>query len=185
MGKAAAAITIEQANKVMQQLKDSNKQHYADVALFLVGQCVRISDALSVKVEDVQGGVWMLKEAKTGNLKPMKLHPSVVAMVERRMKDYPDAVFLFENTYHASSKGKALRRESCSVAFSEAGEAVGLSGVSAHSFRKAAGKNVYNKTGNNIAAAMKVLNHRTPAATLAYISETDQELNDLLSMADI
>lgn len=185
MGSAAKALTLEEAKQVMEVLKEGKKQHFADVALFLTSQCVRISDALAVKMVDVKDGVWHLVESKTGKTKPMKLRDSVVDMISRRMKEHPDAVFLFENTYHEKYKGKPLRRESCSVAFGAAGKQLGMEGVSAHSFRKAMGRFCYQASGNNIAAAMKVLNHTSPAATLAYISETDAELDSLLAMADI
>lgn len=147
---------------------------YADIWRFGVNTALRISDLLSLTYDDVRGGNLVIKESKTGKTRDIDLNTAAKAIVERRRAAHPTHTFLFEVESNRS-KGKAVSRIAVANAFKAVGEEMSLQ-LGTHSMRKTRGWLMYNG-GASIELICKVLNHSSPAVTMAYIGITQAEVD--------
>lgn len=56
--------------------------------------------------------------------------------------------------------------------------------VSSHSIRKAVGRYIYEKTGNDVIKAMQFLGHKSPDTTRRYLEVNQDELNELYQLLE-
>ncbi|MEB2517382.1 tyrosine-type recombinase/integrase [Pseudomonas sp. YuFO20] len=147
---------------------------YADIWRFGVNTALRISDLLSLTFEDVQGDRLVIKEGKTGKTRVIDLNSSVKSIVGRRRAAHPSHTYLFEVDSNRA-KGKSVSRVSVANAFKAVGDEMCLQ-LGTHSMRKTRGWLMYNG-GVSIEKICKVLNHSTPAVTMAYIGITQAEVD--------
>ncbi|WP_236183502.1 tyrosine-type recombinase/integrase [Pseudomonas juntendi] len=147
---------------------------YADIWRFGVNTALRISDLLSLTFEDVQGGNLVIKEGKTGKTRDIELNVAAKAIVERRRAAHPTHQYLFEVDSNRA-KGKPISRVAVASAFKAVGDEMGLQ-LGTHSMRKTRGWLMYNG-GSSIELICKVLNHSSPAVTMAYIGITQSEVD--------
>lgn len=182
---------IEAMKKI---LKGSNVRDYV---LFVLGinSGLRISDLLNLTVEDVKGKDRItLREMKTrkrdeegniiasGKLKDFPLSEKSKKVIADYLKDSG----LIEGALFPSKKGKnPISRIQAYRILNNAGEAVGIkTAIGTHSLRKTFGFWAYQQ-GVDITRIQKLLNHSTPAITLAYIGITKQELDDVYINLDL
>lgn len=147
---------------------------YADIWRFGVNTALRISDLLSLTFADVQGDKLVLKEAKTGKTRSIDLNSSAKAIISRRRKAHPDHTFLFQVDSNRA-KGKAVSRVAVANAFKAVGDELSIQ-LGTHSMRKTRGWLMYS-SGKGIELICKVLNHSSPAVTMAYIGITQAEVD--------
>ncbi|MHA7848250.1 tyrosine-type recombinase/integrase [Serratia sp. D1N4] len=162
---------IQQLRNLLVEMNNSTL--YRDVFTFLIYTGFRISDALAVRYEDVQGEELEILEKKTGKYRLIRLHGEVIKMTAERREKHPHHNYLFQVETNRA-KGRPVSRQSVSKAFREAGERLGLK-VGTHSGRKSLGYHVYQQN-RDIGLVMKMLNHSNAAVTQAYIGITDQDV---------
>ncbi|MBN3964317.1 tyrosine-type recombinase/integrase [Pseudomonas gregormendelii] len=147
---------------------------YADIWRFGVNTALRISDLLSLPFADVKGDKLVIVESKTGKSRTIHLNSSAKAIIERRMKAHPDHAFLFQVDSNRA-KNKPVSRVAVATAFKAVGDELGIQ-LGTHSMRKTRGWLMYS-AGVSIEMICKVLNHSSPAVTMAYIGITQAEVD--------
>lgn len=145
---------------------------YADIWRFGVNTALRISDLLTLTFEDVQGNELVIREGKTGKVRSIDLNSAAKAIIERRRAAHPTHTFLFEVDSNRA-KDKAVSRIAVANAFKAVGDEMGLA-LGTHSMRKTRGWMMHSG-GESIEQICKVLNHSSPAVTMAYIGITQAE----------
>lgn len=170
---------VEAVKKV---LKGSNLRDYC---LFVLGtnSGLRISDLLSLNVGDVmdeRGNVKdriSLKEKKTNKRKDFPISDNAKkAIVEYLVtRNYE----LDEPLFMSRKKGGTLQRAQAWKVINDAAKAVGITGhIGTHTLRKTFAYHAY-KQGKDIVQIQKLLNHSSPAVTLAYIGITQEEQDEI------
>ncbi|MBK5436656.1 tyrosine-type recombinase/integrase [Pseudomonas sp. TH32] len=147
---------------------------YADIWEFGINTALRISDLLTLTFVEVQGDKLVIKEAKTGKSRQIDLNSGAKAIVARRRQAHPSHTFLFQVDSNRA-KGKAVSRVSVANAFKDVGEEMSIR-LGTHSMRKTRGWLMYSN-GKSIELICKVLNHSSPAVTMAYIGITQAEVD--------
>ncbi len=147
---------------------------YADIWRFGVNTALRISDLLSLTFEQVAGSKLTIQEGKTGKVREIALNSGARAIIEQRRKAHPDHTYLFEVDSNRA-KGKPVSRISVATAFKAVGDEMSLK-LGTHSMRKTLGWMMHSD-GKSIEMICKVLNHSSPAVTMAYIGLTQAEID--------
>lgn len=154
-------------------LNAREKTLYADIWKFGINTALRISDLLEITLQEAQTGQLRVVEGKTGKPRTIKLNEPAMAIVKARSK--PGAVYLFEVDSNRA-KGKPVSRVAVARAFKAVGDELGIA-LGTHSMRKTRGW-MLHKAGKSIELICKVLNHSSPAVTMAYIGLTAQDVAD-------
>ena len=143
------------------------EQCYRNLLIFVLGtnSGLRISDILSLNVEDVQEKDYIeITEKKTHKRKKFPINTKLKSMFKRftrgRNKDEP----LFMSTF-----GNRMERTQCYRIISEACKKAGIDyKVGCHTLRKSFGYHMYRKF-NDIALLQKIFAHSSSTITLRYI----------------
>ncbi|XQY91885.1 site-specific integrase [Metabacillus sp. HB246100] len=170
---------VEAVKKI---LKGSNLRDYC---LFVLGvnSGLRVSDLLSLNVGDVvdeEGNLKSriaLREQKTKKQKDFPISENAKrALVEYLVtRDYQ----LDEPLFISRKKGGTLQRAQSWKIINDAARAVGLTDrIGTHTLRKTFAYHAY-KAGKDIVQLQKLLNHSSPAVTLAYIGITQEEQDEI------
>ena len=147
---------------------------YADIWMFGLQVALRISDLLTITYEDALQGRVIIKESKTGKVRNITLNTKAVQIVKERRAANPDHTYLFEVESNRA-KGKAVSRVAVAVAFKSVGDELGIQ-LGTHSMRKTRGW-IMHSSGMSIERICMVLNHSSPAITMAYIGITQAEID--------
>ncbi|QXI03279.1 tyrosine-type recombinase/integrase (plasmid) [Pseudomonas monsensis] len=148
---------------------------YADLWNFGLQVALRISDLLTITYDDALQGRVVIKESKTGKVRSIKLNEKAAAIVQKRREANPTHRFLFEVNSNRA-KDKPVSRIAVATAFKAVGDELGIS-LGTHSMRKTRGW-LMHSSGVSIEKICKVLNHSSPAVTMAYIGLTQAEIDD-------
>ena len=147
---------------------------YADLWNFGLQVALRITDLLTITYEEALSGRVVLKEGKTGKTRSIELNSKAVEIVQARRMAHPGHTYLFEVDSNRAS-GKPVSRVAVAVAFKAVGDELGIS-LGTHSMRKTRGW-LMHSAGVSIEKICKVLNHSSPAVTMAYIGLTQSEID--------
>ncbi len=145
---------------------------YTDIWHFGLNVALRISDLLTITMAEALTGKIKLVEGKTGKPRTVPLNDKARAIVQRRAASHPDAIYLFEVNSNRA-KDKPVSRIAVAKAFKAVGDELGIH-LGTHSMRKTRGW-VMHSAGISIEMICKVLNHSSPAITMAYIGLTQSE----------
>ena len=153
--------------------------------LFVMGinTALRIGDLLSLSIADVTDNagnvldVICLIEHKTGKQKRLPVNESLKKALSWHLAEHPNRK-RFEPLF-ISQKGGALSRSQAWRVLKAAGKFVGLQNIGTHSLRKTFGYHVYIKSGCDIGAVQKLLNHSVPKITLKYIGIDKERIDNL------
>jgi len=167
-----AVKTLDDAKSVADLLGKHKGQIYSDIWTFGVNAALRISDLLSITMEQALSGTVELTESKTGKTRSIPLNSTAMAIVEARHKANPTHEWLFQVDSNRAS-GKAISRFAVAAAFKEVGEILHIK-LGTHSMRKTLGWVMHSK-GASIERICKLLNHSSPAITMAYIGLTQAD----------
>lgn len=147
---------------------------YSDIWHFGLQVALRISDLLTITMADAQTGHLKLVEGKTGKTRSVPLNDKARAIVSRRAAAHPNATYLFQVDSNRA-KDKPVSRVAVAKAFKAVGDELGIH-LGTHSMRKTRGW-VMHSAGISIELICKVLNHSSPAITMAYIGLTQGEMD--------
>jgi len=147
---------------------------YADIWLFGLQVALRISDLLDITYEQALTGRLLVKESKTGKPRNIDLNSRAVEIVQRRREANPDHTYLFQVDSNRA-KNKPVSRIAVACAFKAVGDELGIQ-LGTHSMRKTRGW-LMHSAGVSIEKIAKVLNHSSPAVTMAYIGLTQAEID--------
>jgi integrase len=151
-------------------LKENYGDKYRFLFVFGIYSALRISDILSLKVKDVRDATHLIvKEAKTGNERRIKINSILRGEINQYSKDLRDHDYLFAG---AKTKEPFSRQWSHKV-LKESAKAVGIKErISTHSLRKTFGWHMYQQT-KDVALLQEIFGHAAPSITLRYIGVTD------------
>ncbi len=175
MNATDAVKTKEDINTVSHLLRKYGGELYADIWNVGINVSLRISDLLRIKFSDLNLNKRSLKikEQKTGKVKEVRLNKKVIEIIDKRKMQHPADEYLF--TVHSNrAAGKPISRQMVARKFKEVGETMNQA-LSTHSMRKSRGFAMWND-GVPIEIISKVLNHSTPAVTMAYLGITKEEV---------
>lgn len=147
---------------------------YADIWNFGLQVALRITDLLTITYDEALSGRIVIKEGKTGKTRSIELNSKAMDIVKARRAAHPDHTYLFEVESNRAS-GKPVSRVAVAVAFKSVGDELGIS-LGTHSMRKTRGW-LMHSAGVSIEKICKVLNHSSPAVTMAYIGLTQSEID--------
>lgn len=169
---------LEKIEEIKNYLK---KKNYRDYVLFNLGiNCgLRISDLLSLKVEDVRGKYHLkLRETKTKKNKMQKLPLPIVEMLQDFVKGRSDDEYLFQSR---KGENKPIQRQRAYVIFKDAAKHVGLEeeSIGTHTLRKTFGYHFYQRK-KDIALLQDIFNHSSPSITLRYIGINQDILDEAM-----
>lgn len=171
----------KQLENMKRYLKEQNLR---DWLLFVLGinSGLRISDLLSLTVEDVRGKERItLREQKTGKMKDFPLSDTCKKAICEYIKlaGVAGGVLFPSRKKGGSRGGGAISRQQAYEAINGAARAVGITGkIGTHTLRKTFGYWAY-QAGVDITRIQKLLNHSAPSVTLAYIGITKEELDSV------
>ena len=185
MQEVEAVKTGEQRQQVEAHLTDQ-APIYADIWKIGVNTALRISDLLSLTMEDVRKlntdqPALNIKEQKTGKLRKIVVNQSALGVMRRRLADHPEHVWLFQSdaaNRNRREPPKPINRRSVSRVFERVGQKVAPKvALGTHSMRKTRGYAMH-KAGRSIESIAKVLNHSSPAVTMRYIGLVQQDIDE-------
>ena len=184
MQEVEAVKTAEQRQQVEAHLADRG-EIYADIWKVGVNTALRISDLLSLTMKDVRAldteqPALHLKEQKTGKQRKIVVNQSALAVMQRRLADYPKHAWLFQSNAvnrNRREPPKPINRRSVSRVFEQVGQCIAPKvSLGTHSMRKTRGYAMH-KAGRSIESIAKVLNHSNPAVTMRYIGLVQHDID--------
>lgn len=171
--------------KQIKRIKDMTYKNARDHLLFVMGinNGLRISDLLSLKVEDVKdlkpGQTKRIIETKTGKDNVLMVNKAV----HKALKRYLDETKPADDDYlFKSRKGNGpLDKRSVHRLVNKWATDAGIKGhFGTHTLRKTFGYMHRVKCGTGFEVLAKRYNHSSPATTMRYLGITDDEVNDIL-----
>jgi len=173
---------IEVMKKVLLAGPDGPRNHL----LFVLGinSGLRVSDLLSLDLGnavDAKGKPVdriTIHEKKTGKEKDFPLGKTSIKAIKLYIESLPEIDS--KQPLFPSRKGqRALSRVRAWQILNDAAVSVGITeSIGTHSLRKTFGYHAF-KSGRDITMIQKLLNHSSPAITLAYIGITQDELDEV------
>ena len=151
----------------IQKIKKYLAKKPRDALLFSFGinTGLRISDILSLDVDDVKGRDYIeIREKKTNKYKKFPLNRFLKEEIDLFVEGLPSEQPLFYTQKHCR-----LDRAQAYRILNKAAQAVGVKErIGTHTLRKTFGYNHYKKY-NDIVLLQKIFNHSSPSVTLRYI----------------
>jgi integrase len=177
----------KQIDAMKRQLK-GNEYGLRDVCLFTLGinSGLRVSDLLKLTVGHVVDANGKpldritLREQKTGKAKSFPISATAAKAISEYLATRPGAGSGAPLFLSRKSKGPGhLQRAQAYKIINDAARAIGLTeAIGTHTLRKTFGYWAY-KEGKDITLIQKLLNHASPAITLAYIGITQDQLDEV------
>lgn len=185
MIEVEAVKTTEQRQQVEAHLA-AQDPIYLDIWKVGVNTALRISDLLSLTMEDVRTlnldqPALNIIEQKTKKPRKIVVNQTALAVMQRRLSEHPDHMWLFQSiaaNRDRRAEPKPINRRSVSRVFERVGQRIAPKVVlGTHSMRKTRGYAMH-KAGRSIESIAKVLNHSSPAVTMRYIGLVQQDIDE-------
>ena len=175
MNPTEAVKTRDEISTVSLLLQKYGGDLYRDIWKVGINVSLRISDLLSIQYcdLDLENRRLRLREMKTSKNKEIRLNDTVIKIVQKRRKEFPDDKYLFQ-VHSNRATGKPVSRQMVARKFKEVGETLNIA-LSTHSMRKTRGFAMFND-GKPIEMISKVLNHSSPSVTMSYLGITKDEV---------
>lgn len=155
--------------------KELLKISYRDYMMFVIGinTGLRISDLLSLKVEDVRARTHIIiTEQKTGKYKRFLIND----MLRMEINKYIDGMGQEEYLFKSRKGDKPITRVQAYRILNKVAAKLGIDEVGSHTLRKTFSYFHYQQY-KDIAILQSILNHSSPSVTLRYIG-INQDIND-------
>ncbi|MDI6604722.1 MAG: tyrosine-type recombinase/integrase [Thermoanaerobacteraceae bacterium] len=181
---------IRDKNKIKQmyQFLNGYNPKYALLFKFGINTGLRISDIISLRVNDIfnSNGQFreylVLKEKKTGKEKKIKLN----ATLRKAIISYFSSQNLSDDRYlFFSQKGGHLSRVQVYRVLKEAANIIGIENFGTYSLRKTWGYWTYQMSKYNIGLIMDTFNHSSQSITLRYIGINQDQKDELYSTVQL
>ena len=183
---------IRDSSKIDEMVDDLRSHSLRDAALFLLGinSGLRVSDLIKLNCADVMETRTRtkmrirLREKKTGKGKDFPLADAAKeAILEylstRKGWKMEEPLFMSRKDHGHLQRAQVLR------ILSGAAKRVGIAdSIGTHSMRKTFGY-MAHQSGYDITVIQKLLNHSSPAITLAYIGITQDQLDDVYTSLNL
>jgi len=150
---------------------------YLDVWKFGVNTALRITDLVSIPMDDVRAldaehPVLAIRGTKTDKQRTITLNRGALAVVERRLERHVEDAWLFQSTSARHSRRgppKPITRKAVGRVFAKAGELTRpRAQLGTHSMRKTRGYAMH-AAGVRIEEIARMFGHSNPAITMRYI----------------
>lgn len=148
-------------------------------AICLYGAC-RISEALSVRVDDIANGVITLRKANTKGKKGTRSLP-ISPNLEKILKEYLTVTSPGDFLFPGRDGKKPLTTAAADLTLRQACDRLGLKGISTHSFRRTALTRMH-LAGVPLRTIQRISGHSSLAALAFYLEVTDQNVRDAVSL---
>jgi integrase len=169
---------IESINSIKMILR---KQSQRDLLLFVFGinTGIRVSDLLSLKVDDIWDGTEIreflyLKDTNNDEASVYYINSSIQFELKKYLEshEFSDSDFLFKS----KKNNQPITRQQAYRIINKAAREVGIPGkIGTHTLRKTFGYHAYRK-GIAISILMGIYHHHSPSETLRYIGiDKDEE----------
>lgn len=169
MGRKVGTVQpIREKDLICRFKNELAKNGTRDVLMFKVGinTGLRISDILSLKVEDVKDRTHIsIIEKKTGKTKRFFVNEGLRQDIKNFTEGMADNEYLFQ-----SQKGnnKPISRVQAYRILNQVADKLGIEEVGTHTLRKTFGYWHYQKN-KDVAVLQEIFNHSSPSITLRYI----------------
>lgn len=136
---------------------------------------IRIIDVVHLRQSDIvwNGDSWQL------NIVEQKTSKARNCIVPQEMKDYIDA-YCSRNNISPDRRILQMTERNVQKTVKAAREALGLSKISTHSFRRFAGLNVYAASGYDIVTVQQFYQHSSTAVTMQYLRRTSKQMDEAI-----
>ncbi|WP_342429388.1 tyrosine-type recombinase/integrase [Neobacillus sp. FSL H8-0543] len=168
---------IESINAIKMILR---KQSQRDLLLFVFGinTGIRVSDLLSLKVDDIWDGAKIreflyLKDTNDEEASVYYINSAIQSELKNYLYSYEfnESDFLFKS----KKNNQPITRQQAYRIINKAAKEVGIPGkIGTHTLRKTFGYHAYRK-GIAISILMEIYNHHAPSETLRYIGINKDE----------
>jgi integrase/recombinase XerD len=148
-------------------------------AICLYGAC-RISEALSVRVDDIAGGVITLRKNSTKGKKGSRSIP-ISPNLEKILNDYLAIASPGEFLFPGRDGTKPLTTAYADLTLRQACQKLGIKGVSTHSFRRTALTRMHAR-GVPLRTIQRISGHSSLAALSVYLEVTDENVRDAVNL---
>lgn len=170
-------------NAMKTLLKERNEKYYL---MFRIGINVglRVSDILSLKVEDVRNKEHItIIEKKTNKTKRFKIPETL----KKEIAAFINTNNMCDDDYLIQSRkgdNKPITRIQAYRVLNEIANQIGLDEIGTHSLRKTFGYHHY-QLNKDVAILQDIFNHSAPSITLRYIGITDDMKDNSLKDFDL
>ncbi|MEK5444282.1 MULTISPECIES: tyrosine-type recombinase/integrase [unclassified Fredinandcohnia] len=171
---------IKDVNKINEIKEVLKKQSHRDLLFFVFGinTGLKVSDLLSLRVEDVWGESGMkdflyINDITSGEVKAFYLNNMIKNELTEYLssQEYEGSDFLFKS----KKDNLPISRQQAYRIINHAAKEVGVSGkIGTHTLRKTFGYHAYLK-GIAISILMDIYNHHSPSETFKYIGINNEE----------
>lgn len=168
----------EKITEIKEALKEIDDKYYI---MFLLGinTGLRVSDILTLKVEDILGHTHIrIVEQKTGKTKRFLINSRLQSVVA----EYIENKKLTAREYLIQSRkgtNRPITRVQAYRVLNSAAYKVGLEEIGTHTMRKTFGYWHY-KQNKDVAILQEIFNHSAPSITLRYIGINDDIKDDTI-----
>jgi len=179
------AVKTESQRIQIQSILASKDPIYADIWAFMLNTALRVSDALSISMADLQQldterPSLRVREQKTGKHRNIMLNSGAIAIIRKRQEKHPDDVWLFQTTSSKirRSQPQPINRRSVGRVLEAIGSQITPRvKLGCHSARKTRGYALH-ASGHSIEKISRILNHSSVSITMRYIGITQADIDD-------
>ena len=185
VNQVEAVKSKKQRDQVEAHLQQAG-QVYHDIWKLGVNTALRISDVLQLKMAHVLSldpdvPALELVEIKTGKARRIVVNAGALKIMQQRQATYPTHHYLFQSdaiNLGRHSPPQPINRRSVARVFEKVGQNIAPKvRLGTHSMRKTRGYAMY-EAGRSIESICKVLNHSSPAVTMAYIGIEQRDVDN-------
>jgi len=173
-------LSIEEVNALLRALRD---RRYQAVAMVMYGSGLRISEALVLKVEDIDGsrGVLQVRHGKGNKAREAKLSPALYEWLRQYWaRERPPLPYLF-----ASKTGKLPWAETIRKALSRAAKDAWIKKrVTPHVLRHSFATHLLDE-GTDVHVVRELLGHASINTTVRYARVTQKRVRETPSPLDL
>jgi len=140
----------------------------------------RISEALSIRVNDIANGVITLRKANTKGKRGSRSLP-ISPNLEKILNDYLAVTSPGEYLFPGRFKTKPLTTAYADLVLRQACQKLGIKGVSTHSFRRTALTRMH-LARVPLRTIQRISDHSYLAASAVYLDVTDENIRDAVGL---